>query len=96
LITITPDSAPPITREWEIKNAETYAPYEISNAQQVHSLQGWAWLVCLKGNSGGHPIYFAIFIQNERIVNIRGSVSVDDCPKQLYEPLPLNIWPTRR
>ena len=73
---------------WLIKNVETYAPFEISGAQQVFSLKGWAWLVCLKGNNGDRPIYFGVFIQGNSIVSIRVNVGVDLCPHQLYEPLP--------
>jgi hypothetical protein len=39
-----------------VKRPETYASNEISGAQQVFSLKGWAWLVCIKGNNGGQPI----------------------------------------
>jgi len=90
----------PPPAEWEIKNPELYAPFEISGARQVQSLQGWAWLVCLKGDHRGQPIYFGVFIQRDRIANIRGNVSVDLCPYQQYEPLTLRLpqttpWPFR-
>jgi hypothetical protein len=93
---VTLETAPSLPREWEIKNAEQYAPFEISDARQVHSFQGWAWLVCLKGTDHGQPVYFSFFIQHDRIINIRGNVGTDDCPHQRYEPLPLNTWPAKR
>jgi hypothetical protein len=71
---------------------EQFAPYEIStSARQVDALQGWSWLVCLKGIRSGLPIYFAMFIQNDHVVNVRTSVRIDDCGHQPYEPFAVSF-----
>ena len=69
-----------------VKNPNYYAPYQISGAQWVNSFKGWAWLVCVKGNNRGEPIYFSVFIQHEDIIDFRTNVSVDMCTYQSYEP----------
>jgi hypothetical protein len=83
--------AAPLPRNWELKNPEQYAPFEISEAIQASSIHGWSWLVCLKGMTQGRPVYFAVFIKQNAIVEIRGNVAIDNCPQKKYEPFAVNL-----
>ena len=69
-----------------ITHPDQYGPFEISGAQQVNSLSGWAWLVCVKGNYADRPIYFSVFIRSASIVDYRANIGIDLCPLQTYEP----------
>jgi len=82
---------PPLPHGWELKNPEQYAPFEISAATQVSGIHGWSWLACLKGMKQGKPVFFAVFIKQNAIVEIRGNVAIDNCPQQKYEPFPVNL-----
>ena len=79
-----------LVRHEQIINPESYEPFSISGAQRVYSFHGWAWLVCLKGNHGGKPIYFGVFIQRQIIIDVRANIGMDLCPYQQYEPLSVN------
>lgn len=82
--------------------ASEFAPYEVSGARLVDSLEDWSWVVCLKGANIGpkatapnvrvrvyrpEPIYIAVFIRGNRIVDSRAGVLADGCAAQQYEPL---------
>jgi hypothetical protein len=66
---------------------------EISGIRRVkHDTKGWAWLTCLRAHPERRPpvdftIEYAIFIANKHIVDTRMSVGIDNCTKQVYEPL---------
>ena len=66
-----------------------YPPFETSNVvRQELVAAGWAWQVCLKGiNKNGRPIYLAVFIKDNYIVDLRTSIVVDKCESETYEPL---------
>src|SRR4029078_11975552 len=61
---------------------------EISGLRPVQTLKGPAWLTCLRIDPGGNPQQYAIFIQDNAVVDWRVAVVVDQCHKEAYSPLP--------
>jgi hypothetical protein len=62
--------------------------WEISGVRPVQHLKGPAWLTCVRVDPGGDPHQYAIFIQNNSIVEGRVAVAIDQCHKEAYSPLP--------
>jgi hypothetical protein len=60
---------------------------QISNVRRVEfSFKGASWLACLKLSTGALPRYYAVFIQNNKIVDSRLSVLLDQCELQSFGP----------
>jgi hypothetical protein len=70
------------------------APFEISGLKQVRARFGMSWITCLKANLGNRPAYYAIFIQNNYIVDAR-SVLIDQCEREEFTPLNV-VLPARK
>jgi hypothetical protein len=62
--------------------------WEISGVRPVQHIKGPAWLTCLRVDPGGNPQQYAIFIQNNSILEGRVAVAIDQCHKEAYSPLP--------
>jgi hypothetical protein len=62
--------------------------WEISGVRPVQHLKGPAWLTCVRVDPGGDPHQYAIFIQNNAILEGRVAVAIDQCHKEAYSPLP--------
>jgi hypothetical protein len=60
---------------------------EISGVRMVDHLKGAAWLTCLKLDAHGKPQVYAIFIQDNKIIDQRAGVVIDQCHKETYTPL---------
>jgi len=60
--------------------------FEISGPRRADSMKGAAWLVCLKSNVQTQPRYHAAFIQNDKLVDSRLAVTIDQCEAQSYTP----------
>jgi hypothetical protein len=60
---------------------------EISGVRLVDHLKGPAWLTCLKLDAHGKPQQYAIFIQDNKIIDSREGIVIDQCYKQTYTPL---------
>lgn len=58
--------------------------FEISSARRSDSFKGPAWLVCLKTTASEQSKYHAAFIQNEKVVDSRFAVTMDQCEAQPY------------
>jgi hypothetical protein len=63
------------------------ADLEISGLRPVDHIKGPAWLTCLRVDPGGNPQQYAIFIQNDAVIDWRAAVVIDQCHKQPYSPL---------
>jgi hypothetical protein len=61
---------------------------EISGVRPVQHLKGPAWLTCVRVDPGGNPQQYAVFIQNNSILDGRVAIAIDQCHKQAYSPLP--------
>jgi hypothetical protein len=59
---------------------------EISGVRLVDHLKGPAWLTCLKLDAHGHPQHYAIFIQQDKIIDSRAGVIMDHCNTESYQP----------
>jgi hypothetical protein len=91
---------PPVTgtEGWTylVNDPRGMAPYEVSaEVRRVHSLVGWAWLACVKAFNKGEPLHVAVFIQNNRVKDVRSQVLSDQCLQQTYVVLPVS-FPTGR
>jgi hypothetical protein len=60
---------------------------EISGLRRVDSIKGPSWLTCVRSNVGAQSRSFAVYIQDQRIVDSRMAVLIDRCDEQAYEPL---------
>jgi hypothetical protein len=63
---------------------------EISGVRRVDHLKGPAWLTCLKLDAHGKPQQYAIFIQDDKIIDSREGIVIDRCYKQTYTPLDID------
>lgn len=56
--------------------------------RRVHTnIHGWAWQTCTRVNINGVRRTFAVFAENERVIDARGAVAIDQCEKGNYSPL---------
>lgn len=72
-----------------LKDRSNYSGFAISGLRWVDSLKGWAWLACVNFQDRGHPRAYAIFIQDNAVVEGRYSVETDACASQTYTPFDL-------
>src|SRR5215470_10262268 len=70
-----------------IPNVGSGGDLEISGVRLVAHLKGPAWLTCLKVDAHGKPQNYALFIQNDKIIDSRIGIVLDQCYKQTYTPL---------
>jgi hypothetical protein len=64
---------------------------EISDIRLVERIKGPAWLICLKVDPRGNPRHLAIFIQDNKIVDWRSGLVIDQCHKASYVPFLLPV-----
>jgi hypothetical protein len=60
---------------------------EISGVRPVDHLKGAAWLTCLKVVVRDTPQHYAVFIQDDKVIDWRGGIVMDQCQKETYTPL---------
>ena len=60
--------------------------FEISGLRWVHALKGWSWLACVHFVDHGHRRTYALFMQNDAVVDARYAVQSDSCGLQSYTP----------
>ena len=59
---------------------------QISGLRRVDSFKGLAWLVCVRSEADARLLDYAVFIQDEKIVDSRLAVRSDHCEAQPFEP----------
>ena len=61
---------------------------QISDARRVDSLKGPSWQICLQVRPFplALPRFYSVYIQQQKIVNSRLSVLIDQCELQSYAP----------
>ena len=61
---------------------------QISDIRRADSLKGPTWLICLQIRpfSLALPRYYSVYIQQQKIVDSRLSVLIDQCELQSYTP----------
>ena len=62
----------------------SYEGFEISGLRWVDSIKGWAWLACVHFQDHGHLRTYALFIQDNAVVDARYAVETDTCETQTY------------
>jgi len=66
------------------KDRSAYGGFAISGLRWVSSLKGWAWLACVHFQDHGHSRTYAIFVQDNAVVDGRYAVETDACEAQTY------------
>lgn len=64
----------------------SYEDFEISGLRWTHSFKGWSWLACVHFTDHGHVRTYAVFIQNDVVVDGRYAVETDACGSQTFTP----------
>ena len=67
-------------------NRDTFENFEISGLRWVHGLKGWSWLACVHFVDRGHLRTYALFIENDAVIDGRYAVQSDSCAAQSYTP----------
>ena len=70
-------------------NRMSYDSFEISGVRWVDSIRGWSWLTCVHFQDHGHRRTYALFIQNNVIIDGRYAVETDACESQTFTPFDL-------
>jgi len=69
-----------------MRDRPAFEGFEISGLRWVHSLKGWSWLACVHFLDHGHLRTYALFMQNDVVVEGRYAVQSDSCAVQSYMP----------
>jgi hypothetical protein len=67
-----------------LKDRALYDAFEISGLRWVDSIKGWSWLACVHFRDRGHLRNYALFIQDNAVVDARYAVETDACETQAY------------
>jgi len=67
-----------------LKDRSPYAGFEISGPRWVATIKGWAWVACVHFQDRGHLRSYALFIQDNAVVDARYAVETDRCETQSY------------
>ncbi len=67
-----------------MKDRAAYDNFEISGLRWVHALKGWSWLACVHFHDRGHLRSYALFLQDNSVVDGRFAVETDTCEAQTY------------
>lgn len=78
------------------KDWQTYTNFEISDLRWVHATTGWNWLVCVRYDDHGHRRTYAIFLNDNGVVNQRYDTLIDRCGAQKYLPLDVTTGAIRQ
>ena len=72
-----------------LKDRAAYEDFRISPLRWVDSLKGWAWLACVHFADHGRLRSYALFFQDNAVVDARYAVETDRCDTQSYTPFDL-------
>lgn len=72
-----------------LKDRTSYAGFEISGLRWADTIKGRAWLACVHFQDRGHLRSYALFIQDNAVVDARYAVETDTCETQTYTPFDL-------
>jgi hypothetical protein len=64
----------------------SFEDFQISGLRWVHGLKGWSWLACVHFVDHGHLRSYALFMQNDTVIDGRYAVQSDSCGSQSYTP----------
>ncbi|RAI43604.1 hypothetical protein CH341_13480 [Rhodoplanes roseus] len=89
---LSPEPVPPYRRLVAaamkgLKQPVDPAGLTISEPRWIERIGGPAWVVCLKSDpNASHAVYYAFFIQKEKVVDTRTAVGTDRCVHQEFTP----------
>jgi hypothetical protein len=69
-----------------MRDRASFESFEISELRWVHALKGWSWLACVHFVDHGRLRTYALFIQNDDVIDGRYAVQSDSCGSQSYTP----------
>jgi hypothetical protein len=69
-----------------MRDRTAFEGFEISGLRWVHSLKGWSWLACVHFSDHGRQRTYALFIQDDAVIDGRYAVQEDTCGSQSYTP----------
>ncbi|MGC1780448.1 MAG: hypothetical protein WBB34_21135 [Xanthobacteraceae bacterium] len=72
-----------------LKDRSAYSGFAISGLRWIDSMKGWAWLACVDFQDHSQLRTYAIFIQDNAVVDGRYAVETDTCATQTYTPFDL-------
>ena len=72
------------------EHRSAFEDFEISGLRWVHSLKGWSWLACVNFTDHGHVRSYALFIQDDAVIDGRYAVETDACGSQTYTPFDMD------
>jgi hypothetical protein len=64
------------------------AAFEISPLRKTRSAQPGDWFVCVRTIMQDRPAYFAVFLAEDRVIERRQAVAIDECARESYQPFP--------
>jgi len=71
-----------------LKAQASTGSFEISPPRKTRLAQPGDWVVCVKTTIKERPAYFAVFIDDGKVLERRVAVVIDECQQQPYQPLP--------
>jgi hypothetical protein len=67
-----------------LKDQAAYDDFQISGVRWIHAIRGWSFLTCIHFHDHGHLRSYALFIQDNKVVDARFAVETDGCEAQTY------------
>jgi hypothetical protein len=92
-----PDPAPLAQKLGRVvKDAQFVGPIETSPIRKAPITVLADWMLCLRGSvAAGEPQVYAVFFENNEIVNYRLAILIDGCASERFEPLLLIQLPNK-
>jgi hypothetical protein len=87
-----PDPAPLAQKLGRVvKDAQFVGSIEISPVRKAPVTVLADRMLCLRGSVAGDPQVYAVFFQNNEIVNYRLAILIDGCASERFEPLLIEL-----
>ncbi len=67
-----------------LKDRAAYDDFQISGVRWTHAIRGWSWIACVHFQDHGRLRSYAVFIQDDKVVDARYAVDTDGCEAQTY------------
>lgn len=72
-----------------LRASKRFAPLHISGLRVAVAPQPGDWMTCLRANEyGKKDVYYAMFIRQRDIIEIRTGIAIDRCENEQYTLLP--------
>jgi hypothetical protein len=67
-----------------LKDQAAYDDFQITGVRWTHAIRGWSFVTCVHFHDHGHLRSYALFIQNNIVIDARYAVETDGCESQTY------------